>query len=43
MGHEGELKGVLSLDDVLEGLAIQLNSIAAAIRNEQRGERSARP
>jgi CBS domain-containing protein len=43
VGHDGELKGVLSLDDVLEALAVQLNSIAAVIRNEQRSERSARP
>jgi hypothetical protein len=43
VGHDGELKGVLSLDDELEGLAVQLNNIAAVIRNEQRTERSARP
>jgi|SRR5579863_2163425 len=43
VGARGELVGVLSVDDVLDALAIQLTDIAAAIRSEQRLERLVRP
>jgi predicted transcriptional regulator len=39
----GHLTGVLSLDDVLEGLADELGTIAASIRNERRFESTLRP
>jgi CBS domain-containing protein len=42
-GKQGELIGVLSIDDVLERLAQQLSNIAGSIRNEQRTERLVRP
>lgn len=38
----GALTGVLSIDDVLEGIAEQLINIAGSIRNEQRMERAVR-
>ncbi|MBX5459917.1 MAG: CBS domain-containing protein [Steroidobacteraceae bacterium] len=40
---DGNLCGVLSLDDVLERLAAQLSSVAGCIRSEQRAERIVRP
>ena len=39
----GHLTGVLSLDDVLEGLAGELESVAASIRTERRLESTLRP
>jgi predicted transcriptional regulator len=38
VGAQGQLVGVLSLDDVLETMADELNAIAGSIRNEQRIE-----
>jgi CBS domain-containing protein len=43
VGENDRLVGVLSLDDVVEKLARQLNDIAGAYRREQRAERMARP
>jgi CBS domain-containing protein len=43
VGARNELVGVLSLDDVLDAMAIVLGDIAGAIRSEQRGERTSRP
>ncbi len=43
VGVRNELVGVLSIDDVLDSLADQLGSVSAAIRSEQRQERTARP
>jgi CBS domain-containing protein len=40
--QQGELVGVVSLDDVLEYLAGELQSVAAAIRHEQQVERRLR-
>jgi CBS domain-containing protein len=40
---EGELVGLLSLDDVLEVLAGELQNIAGAMRNERRIEGDMRP
>jgi CBS domain-containing protein len=40
---EGELLGVMSLDDVLDVLAGELQNIAGAIQHEQAAERQARP
>lgn len=42
VGGRDELVGLLSLDDVLEALATQLTDVAAAVRTEQRVERSTR-
>lgn len=42
VGGRGELVGLLSLDDVLEAFAVELTDVAAAIRAEQRAERSTR-
>jgi CBS domain-containing protein len=42
IGNDGELRGVLSLDDALDALADQLSNIAGVIRNEQRAERAVR-
>jgi CBS domain-containing protein len=39
----GHLTGVLSLDDVLDGLADEFGTVAATIRNERRIEFSLRP
>jgi CBS domain-containing protein len=39
----GELAGVLSLDDVIDGLADELASVAASIRNARRIEGLVRP
>jgi predicted transcriptional regulator len=38
VGVQGQLVGVLSLDDVLENMADELNAVAGSIRNEQRIE-----
>lgn len=43
IGAQEDLAGVLSLDDVVESMAQQLTSVAAAFRGEQRAERMARP
>lgn len=43
VGAQDELVGVLSLDDVVESMARQLTSVAAAFRGEQHAERMARP
>jgi CBS domain-containing protein len=43
VGGSGELKGVLSIDDVLDHLAAQLGCIAEVIRLEQQTEARARP
>lgn len=43
VGQRGELMGVLSLDDVLEMLAGELQNIAGSIRNERVIEGSLRP
>lgn len=42
VGTSGRLTGVLSMDDVLDGLAEQLGGVAASIRNERRIEASLR-
>ena len=39
----GRIAGVLSLDDVLDHLAMQLESVAGSFRHEQANERLARP
>jgi CBS domain-containing protein len=43
IGTAGELVGLLSLDDVLEVLAGELQNIAGAMRNERRIEGDMRP
>jgi CBS domain-containing protein len=43
VGERGELIGVLSLDDVLEVLAGELQNLAGSIRNERAIEGSLRP
>ena len=43
VGQRGELIGVLSLDDVLEVLAGELQNVAASIRNERVIEGTLRP
>lgn len=43
VGDRDQLVGVLSLDDVLDALAGELNDVAGAIRREQHVERTARP
>jgi predicted transcriptional regulator len=43
VGDSGELKGVLSIDDVIDHLAAQLLSIAEVIRLGQRAEARLRP
>jgi CBS domain-containing protein len=42
VGLEGQLKGVLSLDDVVDSLASELTSVAGSIRNELTLERQFR-
>jgi len=42
-GSRGELVGVLSLDDLLEFLAGQIQNVAGAVRNERRIEGALRP
>jgi CBS domain-containing protein len=41
--QSGVLVGVLSLDDVVEGLAAELQDVAGSIRNERRIEGALRP
>lgn len=43
VGHDGELVGVLSIDDVIEHLAVQLGRIADLIRLAQQLEAVERP
>ena len=43
VGPHGELKGVLSVDDVLERMAQQLTNIAGSFRSERRTESVMRP
>ena len=43
VGQRGELIGVLSLDDVLEVIAGELQNVAGSIRNERLIEGSLRP
>ena len=43
VGSLGELVGVLSLDEVLDALAGELQNLAGAVRNEQRFESALRP
>jgi len=43
VGQRGELVGILSLDDVLDLLAGELQNVAGSIRNEQRLEGVLRP
>ena len=43
IGELGQLFGVLSLDDVLDTLAGELQNLAGAVRNEQRIESEMRP
>ncbi len=43
IGQRGELIGVLSVDDVLEVLAVQMQNVAGSIRNERVIEGSLRP
>jgi CBS domain-containing protein len=43
VGQRGQLVGVLSLDDVLDGLAADLQSVAGSIRREQQIESALRP
>jgi hypothetical protein len=42
VGLEGQLKGVLSLDDVVDCLASELTSVAGSIRTELNLERQFR-
>lgn len=42
-GQHGELVGVLSIDDVLDVLAGELQNVAGSIRNEQQIEGAVRP
>ena len=43
LGPRSELVGVLSLDDILDTLAGQLQDVAGSIRNERRIETALRP
>jgi CBS domain-containing protein len=43
VGNRGELVGILSLDDIIDTLAGDLQHVAASIRNEQRIETALRP
>lgn len=43
IGSRGELRGVLSIDDVLDSLASELQDVAGSIRNERRIETALRP
>jgi CBS domain-containing protein len=43
VGPHGDLRGVLSMDDVLERMAQQLANIAGSFRSEQRTEAALRP
>lgn len=41
-GDRGEVVGVLSLDEIIEALALDLQSVAASLRNERRIEQQVR-
>ena len=43
VGDDGELVGVLSIDDVIDHLAVQLGHIADIVRMERRAEGEERP
>jgi len=43
IGDRGELVGVLSLDEVIDALAVELQDVAGSIRSEQIVERVLRP
>jgi CBS domain-containing protein len=43
VGKRGELVGILSLDDILDVIAGELQNVAGSIRNEQRIEGVLRP
>ncbi|MBS0421234.1 MAG: CBS domain-containing protein [Proteobacteria bacterium] len=43
LGNRDQLVGVLSVDDVLEALAVELGDVSRAIRSGQRLERHSRP
>ncbi len=43
VGNDRELIGVLSIDDVIDHLAVELGHIAEIVRHEQREETSKRP
>jgi CBS domain-containing protein len=43
VGQRGELTGILSLDDVLDALAAQLQSVAGSIHKERAMEGALRP
>ena len=43
VGERGQLVGILSLDDILDVLAAELQNVAGSIRNEQRMESALRP
>ncbi len=43
VAQRGQLVGVLSLDDVLDGLAVELQHVAGSIRREQQMESALRP
>lgn len=43
VGRGGELRGVLSLDDVLDALAEELTDVASSIRRELKVESALRP
>ena len=42
-GNRDQLVGVLSVDDVLEALAVELGDVSQAIRSQQKFERHSRP
>jgi len=35
VGHRGQLVGIVSLDDIIDNLALELQNVAGSIRNEQ--------
>jgi CBS domain-containing protein len=43
VGSRGQLVGVLSLDDIIDALALDLGDVAASIRKAQRVESALRP
>jgi CBS domain-containing protein len=43
VGDRGQLVGVLSLDDIIDALALDLGDVAASIRKAQRMEAALRP
>jgi len=38
VGNEGQLVGVIALDDIIDALSAELQNVAGTIRNEQRIE-----